>query len=94
MFGKRSVVVGLVVLNLVLAAAVLLSAFSPPRAFAQRMGLSEEYIAVTARADKNYDILYLIDLADRRLHCFQPLQDRSGKIVYGAFRDLAKDFGS
>ncbi len=85
---------GLVVLNAVLAAAVLLSAFSPPMAFAQRPGYAQEYVAVTSRADQDYDVLYMINLAERKLHCFVPLRDRSGRVAYGASRDLAQDFGS
>ena len=45
-------------------------------------------VAVTTRADPNYDIVFLLDLDQRRLHCFVPNRDRSGSFTYGGSRDL------
>ena len=92
MFFKRSIITALVGLNLFLLATLVLSVYSPPKAFAQRRGAAQDYVAVTCRADKDYDALYIVDLAERALHCFVPNRDRSGRVVYGGVRSLATDF--
>lgn len=93
MMSKRSVVVGLVGLNLFLLAALVLSTYSPPAAYAQRAGAANNFLAVTCRADNDYDVLFLLDLPTRKLHCFAPTRgDRSGKTLYAGHRDLSVDF--
>ena len=92
MVTKRSVIVGLVGLNLLLAAVLILSAYPPQAAYAQRAGGSSEILAATCRIDNNYDALYLVDLGERKLHCFVPNRDQSGAIFYAGSRDLLKDF--
>ena len=92
MFSKRSVIAALVGLNLVLLATLVLRVYAPPTAFAQRRGAAYNFVAVTCRADKNYDALYMVDLAQRRLHCFVPNRDQTGRVVYAGVRDLGADF--
>ena len=92
MLAKRSVLVALVGLNLFLLACLLFHSYSLPTAYAQRAGAAGGMVAVTTRADPNYDIVYLLDLDQRRLHCFIPNRDRSGAFAYGGSRDLGADF--
>jgi hypothetical protein len=90
--SKRAIVTALVGVNLFLLAALTMSAYSPPTAFAQRIGAAGSYIAVTCRADKDYDAIYVLSLSDRKLHCFVPDRTRSGSVSYGQSRDLKQDF--
>ena len=92
MVTKRSIITALVGLNLLLLAALVFSTYSPPAAFAQRRGAAADYVAVTCRADKDYDALYIIDLTERNLHCFVPNRDRSGRTLYAGRRNLVADF--
>jgi len=92
MFTKRSAIAALAGLNLILLACLLFHSYSLPTAYAQRAGASSGMVAVTAQADANYDVLYLLDLGQRKLHCFVPNRDRSGQFAYGGSRDLAADF--
>jgi len=92
MISKRSIIVALIGLNLFLLIAVVSGSYSLPSAMAQRRGASGDYVAVTCRADPNYDVLYIIDLAERALHCFVPDRDRSGHMTYAGVRNLVADF--
>ncbi len=90
--SKRSIIVGLVGLNVFLLVAMVLSTWSLPKAFAQRAGAASNYIAVTCRADQDFDVVYIVDLAQRRLMCFVPDRNLKGKMVFGGDRDLGADF--
>jgi len=90
--AKRSIIVALVGINLFLLAALILSSYSPPAAYAQRVGGAWNYIAVTCEVDESYDALYLVDLGDRRLHAFVPSQQQNGSIEYVGSRSLKGDF--
>jgi hypothetical protein len=93
MFTKRSLIGALVGLNVVLASALVFFSYSLPAAHAQRMGASNNYVAVTCRSDNDFDVLYMLDLSERKLHCFVPDRNiASGDMKYGGARDLAKDF--
>jgi len=92
MISKRSIIVALVGLNLFLLIAVVSGSYSLPSALAQRRGSSGDYVAVTCRVDNDYDAIYIIDLAERALHCFIPNRDRSGRVVYAGVRNLVADF--
>lgn len=94
MVTKRSIITALVGLNLLLLAGLIFSTYSPTAAFAQRRGAAADYVAVTCRADEDYDALYMIDLAERNLHCFVPNRDRKGGILYAGGRNLAADFNN
>ena len=86
---KRSIIVALVGINLFLLAALILSSYSPPAAYAQRVGGAWNYIAVSCEVDESYDALYLVD---RRLHAFVPSQTQDGSIEYVGSRSLKGDF--
>ena len=94
--SKQTLILALIGLNLFLAAAMVLCAYSPPAAYAQRAGASSGYLAVTARVDTQsgggLDALFLLDLGSRKMHCFVPNRDQSGKVEYAGSRDLAADF--
>ncbi|MHC4067289.1 MAG: hypothetical protein ACYSUI_22685 [Planctomycetota bacterium] len=90
--SKRSVIAALVGINLFLLAALILSSYSPPAAYAQRVGGAWNYIAVSCEVDESYDVFYLVDLGDRRLHAFVPSQKQDGSIEYVGSRSLESDF--
>ncbi len=92
MVTKRSIITGLVGLNLSLLAAMILGNYSPPAAKAQAVGASANFVAVTCQADVNYDVLYVLELGRRTLHCFAPNRDQSGKVDFAGSRDLSDDF--
>ncbi len=89
---KRTIIAGLAGLNLFLLAAIVLTADLLPSALAQRLGAAGSYLSVSCKADTDYDALYVLSLADRKLHCFVPKRDRSGKVDYGQSRNLEEDF--
>ena len=89
---KRSIVVALVGINLFLLAALVLSSYSLPAAYAQRAGHADNYIAVTCEADESFDVYYIVDLPTRRLHAFWPSRQAEGALEYLGSRDLESDF--
>ncbi len=95
MLTKRVIIAALAGLNFVLLATLLLGSYSLPQANAQPRagGRSGDFVAVTAQAPgQSYDVLWLLDMADRRLHAFYPQDLQSRRLGYGGFRDLQKDF--
>jgi len=92
--GRRRVVAGLLVLNVVIAAALLLSIYRVPAAFAQAGIERGEFICASAKATGfSYDVLYVLDLKDHRLHAFHPGIPRTRKLINVPSRDLLADFG-
>ncbi|MCH8251892.1 MAG: hypothetical protein IID36_05505 [Planctomycetes bacterium] len=92
MLTKRSVIVGLVGLNLLLLAGLVLGSYSLPAAYAQAAGRAGEFLCVTCGVTgQDYDVLYVLDLPERKLHAFIPTIP-SGKLEYATQRDLKKDF--
>ena len=81
MLKKRSAIVLLVGLNLLLLALLLIGSYSPAVAYA------------AGGAGQSYDVLYVLDRPERKLHAFYPQSVQSRKYVHGAVRDLAADFG-
>jgi hypothetical protein len=90
---KRSLIVGLLGINLFLLAALILGSYSLPSAYAQRVGGASNFIAVTCEADQDYDVLFVIDLAQRKMHTFAATRNRNGDVLYKGARDLKEDFG-
>jgi hypothetical protein len=95
MFKKRSAIVLLVGLNLLLLVLLLIGSYSPAVAYAAGgAGRAGDYICVTAKAaGQSYDVVYVLDRPERKLHAFYPQSVQSRKYVHGAVRDLALDFG-
>jgi len=83
----------LVLLNVVLAVTFLASAYRLPSAFAQNGLKRGDFLCVTAKASGfSYDVLFVIDLADHRLHAFYPGLPKTRKLVNAPSRDLYADF--
>lgn len=90
---KRSVIVLLVGLNLLLLATLILFSYSPPAAMAQAAPLGQNYLMVAGQMQTGLDALYVIDLAHRRIHVFLPNRDQANRrIFYEGYRDLQKEF--
>jgi hypothetical protein len=90
---KRFLIIGLVVVNLVLLAALTLAS-DPPKAYGQSMRGATDYLVVTGRYESGYDALYVIDLAKRKM--IYLLFDKTNKRMqaYTPARKLRVDFGS
>lgn len=90
---KRGIIVLLVGLNLCLAAALIVSAWSPPAAFAQAAPLGQNYAVVAGEIRNGVDALYILDLGQRRLHVFVPNRDQNNRQLFHiGYRDLQRDF--
>ena len=91
--NKRTLIVILTGLNLLLLAAVVLVAFPPPKAHAQAAPLGQNYAMVAGEIRDGVDALYLIDLPRRRLHVLVPNRDLNNRrMIYAGGRDLQRDF--
>jgi hypothetical protein len=91
---KRSWIVILVGVNLLLLGSLLLEGYSLPSALAQSGVRGGEFICVTAKpAGQIYDVLYVLDLPSHKLHGFYPSLPQSKQLTHAEPRDLKKDFG-
>ena len=92
MLKKRSLIVGLVGLNLVLAAALIFSLDLTPSAYAQRSGRPGDFAICTVKVHEDFDVVYVVDQQTRLLHCFVPAKGgKDGKLTYVQTRDLESD---
>lgn len=91
---KRSCIVFLLILNAVLLAALLLSRPVLPAAVAQAGATARGgFLAVTAKpAGQSFDVLYVVDLPNKKLHAFCPPSSQNKGIEHVDVRDLKKDF--
>ncbi len=94
---RKGWVVGLLGLNLFLLTILILLAYRPPAAVAQEIVQDKSFILISARAQQNTDVLYLVDRRTERLHAFriQTLRQVGGptQILLSDSRDLRADFG-
>jgi hypothetical protein len=94
--NKRVITAMLVGLNFVLLLSLLLTAYSPPAAVAQAVARTDEYMLLSAEAELNSDVLYLLDLNQRQLHAFRVIVPRGGQgpiqVGWVNMRDLIRDF--
>ncbi len=94
MLTKRSWIVLLGGLNVVLAALLVAGLVQLPRAHAQMGARPGDFITVTAKpAGRDYDVLYMLDVPARKLHAFHPGGQQSPGLILVQPRDLARDFG-
>jgi len=94
MLCKRSWIAGLVVVNGVLLAVLLFGRSWLPTAFAQGGARPGNFVCVTAKATaQSYDVLYVLDVPERKLHAFYPGNVQSRELAYAGSRDLKADFG-
>ncbi len=92
--GKRTIIVLLVGINVLLAAALLFSVAALPTARAQIGARPGELLCVTAKpAGQSYDVLYMLDISTHRLHAFYPASPQSRRLTSAQPRDLLADFG-
>jgi hypothetical protein len=89
---KRSIIVGLVGVNLFLLAALVLSAAPPPAAMAQTAGRPGDFMMISCQFTDQYDALYILDNPGRLLHCFAPAGKSAGKMIHAQTRELINDF--
>ncbi len=64
--NKRAIIVALVGLNLLLAGGLILTAYDLPKAHAQAIGRSANYIMVSGEIQQGNDAVYVMDL-DKQL---------------------------
>lgn len=94
MLTKRSWIVLLGGLNLVLAALLVAGLAALPSAHAQGGARSGDLVTVTASAaSRDFDVLFMLDVPARKLHAFYPANPQAKTIVHAPPRDLVQDFG-
>ncbi|NLX21517.1 MAG: hypothetical protein GXY55_07575 [Phycisphaerae bacterium] len=105
--SKRMLIAALVLLNVVLLTAVLLSSYTPPAAIAQMAEDNEEMapapaspgpetVLIAVQADASNDVIYLFDSRNMILHAFRtPFPRMAGQpvdVTYAGWRDLSREF--
>ncbi len=87
---KKATIVALACVNVVLLAALVLGAMQTP-AYGQVVGGGRNYMMITGHISDDYDALYVIDLARRRMIGLK--FDRTDKELVGIRgRELREDF--
>lgn len=93
---RRSLIVLLVGANLLALACLILTSYTPPKAMAQAVSRSSEYIMVAAESQPNNDVVYLLDLGTRQLHAFRGdlpvIAEQPVVFRWYHSRDLKRDF--
>lgn len=90
---KRAVIIGLLGLNLALAAIFVFANVSPPTAMAQSRGRPGDYTMATIKIHEDYDVLALIHLPTAKMYFFVPRETgNSAQLVPTDMRDLNRDF--
>ncbi len=93
MFTKRCAIALLVGLNLLLLAVLVFSSYSLPFAHALGDGRPGDFASVTAKAGgQSYDVLYVLDLPDRKLYAFYSTSAQTRRLAAAPPRDLSLDF--
>ncbi len=95
MLSRRSIIALLVGLNVLLGVIMLAGArFLPTASAAGKGARAGDFMCVTAKpAGQSFDVVYILDKAERKLHAFYPTSARAPKYSYGKSRDLGADFG-
>ncbi len=93
--NKKSIIVGLVGLNLLLLAALILASYDPPTANAQvRGGRAGDFLMATVQIHEDYDALAIINVPLGVMHVFVPRETKAGaKLAWTDTRNLNRDFG-
>ena len=90
---KRLAILGLVCLNLVLLAGLVILSYDLPAAMAQQRGGGGKYAVVTAQYTGGSDALYVLHTQKKVLVAIIPNQNQSGQIGDTRFRDISGDLG-
>lgn len=93
---KRSWIVLLVGLNLLFLIAFLSAAFPTSSVFAQSgAARGGAFLSVVAKpAGQSYDVLYFVDVPNRKLHAVYPPNQANRQLSTAPPRDLTADFGN
>ena len=86
---KRRIVILLLCINAALLAALIWSATERP-AYGQALGT--DYVVVTGHVGVEWDAVYVLDLAKRRLAAFGVDKTRMRVRAFVGWRDLVRDF--
>ncbi|MCH8878502.1 MAG: hypothetical protein IID34_01305 [Planctomycetes bacterium] len=89
---KRLAIMGLVCLNLVLLAGLVILSYDLPEALAQQRG-GGKYAVVTAQYTGGSDALYVLHTQKKVLLAIIPAQNQSGRIGSITTRDVSGDLG-
>ncbi len=89
---KRLAILGLVCLNLVLLAGLVILSYDLPEALAQHRG-GGKYAVVTAQYTGGSDALYVLHTQKKVLSVIIPAQNQSGRIGSTTWRDVSGDLG-
>ncbi len=87
---KRLAIVAMVCVNLALLLALLFGT-APEPAYGQYLGTN--YVVVTAQVQVDWDVVYVLDLAKRRMAAFGIDKQKIRIRPIGGQRDLVRDFG-
>jgi hypothetical protein len=91
--SKRATIVLLVGINLVLLATLIIGNYQLPAAYGQAAPLAQNYLMVAGEVRDGQDVLYVIDLASRRLHAFITNRTQNDRRIFHAgVRDLQREF--
>ncbi len=90
---KRLAIMGLVCLNLVLLAGLVILSYELPEALAQQRGGGGKYAVVTAQYTGGSDALYVLHTQKKVLLAIIPAQNQSGQIGSITSRDVSGDLG-
>ena len=90
---KRLAIMGLVCLNLVLLAGLVILSYDLPEALAQQRGGGGKYAVVTAQYTGGSDALYVLHTQKKVLLVIIPAQNQSGRIGSITTRDVSGDMG-
>ena len=90
---KRLAIMGLVCLNLVLLAGLVILSYELPEALAQQRGGGGKYAVVTAQYTGGSDALYVLHTQKKVLLAIIPAQNQSGRIGSITSRDVSGDLG-
>lgn len=91
---KRSIIAGLVGVNLLLLGLMVVETYSLPAAFAAG-GRGGTYACVTAKvAGQSHDVVYVLAQTRNgdKLHAYYPTSIQANKFGHAKPRDLDKDF--
>lgn len=95
--NRRSLIVLLAGLNLLLLVVIVFSVTGPQQAFGQAAGRATDYVIVTGETETDNDVIYLVDSRARRMYAFRTTYPRMpgtpARFGLLAQRDLAGDFG-
>ena len=88
----RNLLIGLLVCVNVGLVLTLLFAPGLSTAEAQVIGGGADYMVVTGKIGKNYDAIFVIDVAQQRLACWKFDRALRRFVTFGRGRELTRDF--